>query len=56
LQIAFEALSGNGYTGDIALDDITLSDQPCPQLISKILRNIVLSLELSSFYCEHYVQ
>lgn len=30
LQIVFEALRGNGYQGDIALDDITITNGACP--------------------------
>ncbi|XP_052225463.1 uncharacterized protein LOC127841012 [Dreissena polymorpha] len=30
LHVIFEASVGNGYTGDIALDDISISDKPCP--------------------------
>ena len=29
-QIVFEALKGNGYQGDIALDDITITNGACP--------------------------
>ena len=30
LQVYFEALKGNGYMGDIALDDIVVYQGPCP--------------------------
>ena len=30
LQIIFEALKGKSYAGDIALDDITITDGTCP--------------------------
>lgn len=26
----FEGISGSSYTGDIAIDDVMLSDDPCP--------------------------
>ena len=28
-QIVFEGIRGNGYRGDIALDDIAIADGPC---------------------------
>jgi len=29
-QVVFEALKGRSYQGDIALDDITITNGPCP--------------------------
>ncbi|EDO47787.1 predicted protein [Nematostella vectensis] len=29
-QIAFEGISGSSYQGDIAIDDVNLTDNPCP--------------------------
>ena len=31
-KVIFEALAGSSYQGDIALDDISLKDGPCPQV------------------------
>eukprot|EP00795_Rhopilema_esculentum_P012712 gene12712-3431_t len=33
-KVIFEALAGSSYQGDIALDDISLKDGPCPQVSS----------------------
>ena len=32
LKIALEALRGSGYRGDIAVDDVTVTDETCPPL------------------------
>lgn len=30
LQIAFEGITENGYQGDISIDDVSVTDGPCP--------------------------
>lgn len=34
VQITFEGVLSNGYQGDMALDDITFNDGPCPASVS----------------------
>ena len=44
----FEALKGRGYAGDIALDDITITNGACPPP-GKILYFIIFTLKLKKY-------
>ena len=37
LQVVIEGVRGNGYKGDIAIDDVNIADGPCAGKIFSIL-------------------
>lgn len=51
-QLVFEGVRGISYRGDIALDDITYSYQPCPTGSSKSQLSVKFSMK---FYLLKYI-
>ena len=39
-RVYFEGVAGDGYQGDIALDDVIIIDGPCPELCEYTSQNL----------------
>ena len=39
-RVYFEGVAGDGYQGDIALDDVIVIDGPCPELCEYSWKNL----------------